>query len=411
MPDEGPGLRDPERARITSYANSARNYSHEPIRKDPMKGHVFKRKGARGTSWYYMHDLPPDPIMGRRQAKRGGFASQREAQTALTAELGKIQRGEHIEKSKITVGEFLEREWLPAIEASRRRKSGTLDQYRIYVEKRIVPAIGQVVLQDLDAATLDRFYATLGTRLAPKSVRNTAIMLSGALSFAATRRRIRSNPAKDAEMPKAERKEMCYWTPDETRRFLRHVADDRLYALWFLVGTTGLRRGEALGLRWQDVDLDGGHLSVVQSLVVNGGAVKVETPKTGRSRRSLSIPPSTLEALRRWRKLQIEERLAWGPDYDDSGLVFTRDDGSRLDPRTVSRTFDRLVGSSGQRRIRLHDVRHSYATAALRAGVSVKVVSERLGHKSVVITLDVYAHVMPLADEEAAAKVERLIVG
>ncbi len=377
-----------------------------------MKGHVFKRKGARGTSWYFMHDLPPDPVTGRRrQAKRGGFATQREAQTALTTELGKIETGEHVEKTKLTVGEFLEREWLPSIEASGRRKSGTLDQYRIYITKRIVPAIGNVPLQDLDAATLDRFYATLGTRLAPKSVRNTAIMLSGALSFAVTRRHARSNPAKDAEMPKAARVEMRYWTPEETRAFLKHVSDDRVYALWLLLATTGLRRGEALGLRWTDVDLDAGHLSVVQSLVVNGGEVKVETPKTDRSRRSLSIPPSTLEALKRWRKAQIAERLAWGPDYADSGLVFTREDGTRFDPRTVSRTFDRLVGSSGQRRIRLHDVRHSYATAALRAGVSVKVVSERLGHKSIVITLDVYAHVMPQADEEAAAEVERLIVG
>jgi integrase len=172
-----------------------------------------------------------------------------------------------------------------------------------------------------------------------------------------------------------------------------------------------MRRGEALGLRWRDVDLDAGRLSIVQTVVVNGNEVRFDTPKTDKGRRSISIPSSTLAALRRWSTRQKADRLRWGEDYEDSGLVFTMENGTRLDPRTVSRTFDRLVTAAKVASIRLHDLRHTYATSALASGESVKVVSERLGHASIAITLDVYAHVTPQHDADAAERVERLLVG
>jgi integrase len=373
---------------------------------------VYAYQTTDGRRWEFRHDLPADPVTRKRRQKvRRSFTSQREAKDARAASLSEQRGGSYVEPSTLTVRAFLEDEWLPAIVASGNRKSGTLDQYRIYIKARIVPAIGNIALQELDAATLDRFYAELGQRLAPKSVRNTALMISTALTFAVKRGRIVQNPAKDAEMPRAPRTTMRYWHPEETARFLVSVQEHRLYALWLTLATTGLRRGEVLGLQWPDIDLDAARVSVLRSLVVNTGALHIETPKTDRSVRAIALSPITTETLRRWRKQQLEERLAWGSAYQDSGHVFTREDGAVIDPRLLTRTFTRLVAASGVPMIRLHDVRHSYATAALRAGISAKVVSERLGHASIGITLDTYSHVLPQADEEAAAAVERLIVG
>lgn len=377
-----------------------------------MQGRVHKYEGQRGVSWFYVHDLPANASdRGRRQVKRRGFATKRAAQEALTAALREVDTGSFVERSKLTVGQFLQDEWLPAIEASGIQKSGTIDQYRIYIRVRVMPSIGGIALQQLDAAALDRFYVDLGQRLAAKSVRNTALMMSTALKFAVKRGRVSRSPAPDAHMPKAPRTTMQYWAPEETKAFLDSVRDDRLYALWLLFATTGMRRGEAMALRWDDVDFDRSRVSIQRSLVVNSGVVKIETPKTDRSVRSIAISPASKNALRQWRRAQLEERLAWGEAYTESGFVFTNEDGAVIDPRTISKRFQRLIAVAGVRAIRLHDVRHSYATAALRAGIPAKVVSERLGHKSIAMTLDTYSHVLPQADEEAAETVERLILG
>ena len=237
-----------------------------------MQGRVHKYEGQRGVSWFYVHDAPANASdRGRRQVKRRGFATKRAAQEALTAALREVDTGSFVERSKLTVGEFLQHEWLPAIEASGVQKSGTIDQYRIYIRVRVMPAIGGITLQDLDATTLDRFYVDLGHRLAPKSVRNTALMMSTALKFAVKRGRLSRSPAPDAHMPKAPRTTMQYWAPEETKAFLDSARDDRLYALWFLFATTGMRRGEAMAMRWDDVDFDRSRVSIQRSLVVNSG--------------------------------------------------------------------------------------------------------------------------------------------
>lgn len=373
---------------------------------------VYSYTTKDGKRWAFMHDLPAEPATGkRRQRLRRGFKTQREAREARAASLAELRDGTYVEPTTLTLGAFLEDEWLPSIEASGNRKRGTLEQYRLYTKARIKPEIGSIPLQELDAPTLDRFYRDLRAEYSPKYVRNIALMLSTALTFAVKRGRLSRNPAKDAELPKAERPEMKCWSPEETKTFLEHVRDDRLYPLWLLMATTGMRRGEVLGLQWGDVDLDGRRLSIVRALVVNDGEVRVETPKTARSVRSIALSPAAADALRHWRKVQMEERLQWGSAYVDSGFVFTRENGEPIDPRTLTRSFARLCREAGLPPIRLHDLRHTYATAALRAGIPAKVVSERLGHASIAITLDTYSHVLPQADEEAAAVVERLIIG
>lgn len=160
--------------------------------------------------------------------------------------------------------------------------------------------------------------------------------------------------------------EMKTWTAEELRRFLDFVASDRLYGAWVLAATTGLRRGEVLGLRWGDIDLEPGRLAVRQTLVSVAYETKFSTPKTKRGRRSVSLNATTVMALRSHRKRQLQDRMAWGPAYQDSGLVVTREDGSLVHPDRFTQMFDKHVKNSGLPRIRLHDLRHTHATLAFR---------------------------------------------
>jgi integrase len=199
------------------------------------------------------------------------------------------------------------------------------------------------------------------------------------------------------------------WTADVLRRFLDHVRDDRLFSAWRLAASTGLRRGELLGLRWQDVDLDAGRVSVRQTLTTVGNKAAFGEPKTARCKRNLALDGVTIGVLRSWRTRQAEERLGFGPAWQDTGLVFSREDGSLIHPDTFSFWFERQVRAAGVSRIRFHDLRHTHATLALQAGVPAKVVSERLGHATVAFTLDVYSHVIPALQEDAAERIAALV--
>jgi integrase len=191
---------------------------------------------------------------------------------------------------------------------------------------------------------------------------------------------------------------MKTWTAPELRRFLSHVQGERLYALWLLAATTGMRRGELLALKWPDVDLAAARVSVAES-------------KTAAGRRSVALDPATVTALKAWRRQQAAERLAWGAGWLNLGLTFTREDGSALNPVWVNVTFTKRQRTIGLPRIRFHDLRHTHATIALQAGVHAKVMQERLGHASISITLDLYSHVIPAMQEDAAATVAKLVLG
>jgi len=172
---------------------------------------------------------------------------------------------------------------------------------------------------------------------------------------------------------------------------------------------TGMRRGEALGLRWLDVDLEAGRLSVRRALVPTNREVVVSEPKTVKGRRVIALDPGTVEVLKAQAARQLHEQNDWDEAWVESGLVFTQENGSALDPESVTRYFRRAVKKSMLPSIRLHDLRHTHATLALQAGIHPKVVSERLGHATVSITLDTYSHAIPAMQEEAAALIAGLV--
>jgi integrase len=202
---------------------------------------------------------------------------------------------------------------------------------------------------------------------------------------------------------------MKTWSAEQLKVFLKATTNDRLHGLWHLLALTGMRRGEALGLRWADVDLEAGRIAVRRALVPVGRGVIVSEPKTARGKRSIALDPETVEVLKAQAARQLEEQQR-SKTWTDTGLVFTREDGEALHPEVASRCFRQAVKRTMLPEIRLHDLRHSHATLALRAGIHPKVVSERLGHATVAITLDTYSHAVPAMQEEAAMRIAELVL-
>lgn len=359
-----------------------------------------------GRGWRYRAAIGVNPDTGRRRwVSKGGFPTKRAATAALTAVLADADRGVVVERSPLTVSEYLD-QWLDGVAGD--LKPTTLGGYQQAV-KRLKRTIGDVKVQDLKPLAVERAYQKLtASGLEAKTVLNTHMVLRRALADAERLDLVVRNAAAAARPPSVRRKEQETWTPDELNQFLTTVVDHRLFAAFVLSATTGMRRGELLGLRWRDVDLDAGRLSIVSTITtVNGRAIE-STTKTNKSRRRIALDGGTVAVLRAHQERQSAERQLAGKLWSDSGLVFTREDGTALHPDRFTHLFTRLSRKAGLSPIRLHDLRHTYATLALEAGVHPKIVSERLGHATTGITLDLYSHVAPSMDEQAAEMIAGL---
>jgi integrase len=242
-------------------------------------------------------------------------------------------------------------------------------------------------------------------------------MIRKALNDAVDARLIEWNPASSAKPPKAKtaeeqaRRKRRYLDANEVRRFLSAAKDHRLETALLLAAMTGMRRGEVLGLRWRDVDMEEGRLVVEQTLVSPRYVLAFSEPKTEQGRRSVDLDPQTVSALRRHRAQQASERLAFGPGYADSDLVFRCEDGTPVKPPLFSLAFKGVAKKAGLLPLRLHDLRHTQVALLARAGVPAKVVSERLGHHSAGFTLDNYGGTFPVQHREAAEKLASLVAG
>jgi integrase len=347
------------------------------------------------------------------------------AQAALTDSLAAHAKGEDIEPNKMTTAEWLQ-DWLELVRPG--LKPGTVRSYHDIIEHRLTPWLGDVPLGKLRPAQISACYAKLrekGRRdgnggLSETSLEHTHRCLRAALEAAAKSRMIPRNPADDiVKKPKRGQVEMCTWMPEQLKAFLDLTEPDRFHPLWVLAAMTGMRRGELLGLKWSDIDvkwddkpIEDGRLSVLRNRVAVGYEVVEGTPKTPRSIRVIDLDSETIRILKKWKNgAQKGEQLAWGPGWTDSGYVFTREDGTPLHPHQVADAFEAAVLRSGLPVIRFHDLRHGWATMALRAGASPKIVSERLGHVSVGFTMTVYAHATPGWQKEEAEKVAGIVFG
>jgi integrase len=253
-----------------------------------------------------------------------------------------------------------------------------------------------------------------GAGLDPRTVNYVHTIVHRAFKDAVRWGRLARNPADAADPPRSGQKSDGFqsWDAATLRRFLGESSEsgDRLHALWILLAMTGMRRGEALGLRWSDVDLDAGRLRVVQTVIQVRSKVTIGEPKTARGRRPIALDAGTVAVLREHRRRSVEQRVLVGPAFEDRGLVFHHPDGSCLKPDAVSAAFVRRVRAAGLSRLTLKGLRHTWATLALERGIHPRVVQERLGHSTIAITLGIYSHVVPTLHDEAAQLVADLVL-
>jgi integrase len=370
-----------------------------------VRGHIYKR----GSAWTVVYDEGHDEHGRRRQRSRGGFATRREAQRFLTDVLARLGDGSYAAPSKITLGEFLEGEWLPAVEATLRPLS--VQTYAILIRGHIVPRLGSLRLQAVTGGHLNGLYRELEQAgLAPATRRVIHAVIHRALKDAVRWGKLVRNPADLADPPVPGRPRAEAWTAGEVARFLEHVRNDRLFPLWRLAATTGMRRGELAGLTWRCLDLDGARLAVEQQLLRTRDGVVFGPPKSDCSRRTIALDPVTIRVLRDHRETQLLERAVAGEAYDDWDLVFADELGGPLHPAQLTRWFARHRRNAGLTVGTLHILRHTAATLALTEGVPVHIVAARLGDDPNTV-LATYAHLLPRSDEQAAERVAALLAG
>lgn len=361
----------------------------------PEKG-ALRKPRSPGASRGYRIDLGVDDAGKRRQRQVGNFATKREAQAALNEALAGLQKGTYVTPSKQTVRDFLET-WIDTVKPELALTAWT--NHREVLENSVMPHIGSIRLAELSPMDLKRWHGVLldhgrrdGTPLAANSVKLAHRVLHRTLADAVRWNVMPANPASSVRVPKGEHQQMSVWTSDEARRFLDSLAEDRLRGLWALAPHTGTRRGELAGLRWSDMDLDEGTLTVSQQRTTAGSKTVTTTPKA-RSQRQLLLADPTVALLREHLDRQVLERATAGVAWIESGYVFVDESGEPLLPQRLTKMFAAAIARAGVPKIRLHDVRHTLATNGLAAGVHPKVVQEQLGHATIAVTMDIYSHV------------------
>ena len=390
-----------------------------------MRGNITKRTGAQGTAYRVRVELPRDE-QGRRRSRSVTCKTKREAERELARILHEIETGQYLQPETITVAEYLQRWLSDAAKPSVRR--ATYSRYEVAVRRHITPALGSMPLQKLRPLHLQRLYADLvDDGMAPAGVRRVHSALHVALGQAVRWRMLMLNPADGVTLPKLAAREVRVLDAAETARLLaaaerpdaQHRA--RLRAPLMVTVGTGLRRGELLGLRWCDIDFKTGSLAVVQTLREDGQGLYVESPKTARGRRRIALSETIIAALRAHRVEQDAERLKAGPAWREGNYVFAALGGGPWAPSNFGRAFRALLRRTGGRDdagrpipplvCRFHDLRHTHASQLLACGVHPKVVSERLGHGSIGITLDTYSHLLPGLQEQAMERWEAAMGG
>ncbi|MBV9817999.1 MAG: site-specific integrase [Solirubrobacterales bacterium] len=343
-----------------------------------MQGHIHKRvrtdrHGKKTVRWYVVLNLGFDHEGRRRQKWHGGFRTRREAEAARAKLVTDLNTGSYVLPGRMTLGEWVRHSWLPMTE--QRVKPTTFYSYKRNLELHVVPALGAKLLQQLTPPMLNGLYASLATGsesrkpLSAKTISYIHATVHKVLADAVDTGLLGRNAAAGAKPPRPSRRTTGWinaWEPEELARFLEFVQDTRLAPIWRLSAMTGMRRGEILGLRWQDVDLDRARLSVRQALVAVGYEVVHSTPKS-HSARVIDLDAETVAQLRAHRARQDGERREWGADYEDQDLVVAKENGEPIHPHTFSQSFERLIEKAALRTIRLHDLRHSHATLALKA--------------------------------------------
>ncbi len=375
-----------------------------------MAGQVIKRGDK---TWVVRIFTGRDGKGKRRYLNKTVRGNKKEAETYLSTTLAQISTGTFVEPLKLTVGEYLDK-WL-ATAAKARLRERTHDDYSAKLESYVRPRIGTQRLSDVRPLDVQGIYSAMADRkLSPRTIRYTHAILSSALKQAVRWNMLARNPCDAVELPRMERKEMQALSPNQVVNFLCAAKDDEYGALFAFAVATGMRPEEYLALKWSDLDFDGRTATVTRTLIWRkGGGWYFGEPKTTRSRRTVPFPESIARVLKTHRSKQAETKLKAGSDYAPDNFVFATSEGKPLHLRNLTLRHFRptLKRAELPEIFRLYDLRHTCASLLLGANEHPKIVSERLGHASITLTLDTYSHVLPSMQQGASDKLERIMYG
>ncbi|MCL6560780.1 MAG: site-specific integrase [Firmicutes bacterium] len=350
------------------------------------------------------------------------FETRKEAQDWLAKVAHEKNIGAFVEPHKTTLGEWLDR-WLNDYKKMKIRLT-TFESYEMNIRDHIKPAIGNIPLRQLQTSDLQRFYASLlkdgrhdgKGALSVRTVRYIHTILKAALEQAVMEQLLYRNVAKAVELPEEKKKEVVPFTREEIIKFVNHIKDDRLFAAYYLDIKTGLRRGELLGLTWQDIDFENGRLQVRRELVQvkkEGERIKrpleFQEPKTEKSKRTVPLTKDVIKVLKAHKARQAQEKLFHGQHYQNNDLVFCTEDGKPIWPRNFHRRYTKLLKKAGLPHKKFHALRHTFASLLLEEGEDLKNVQELLGHASIVVTGDIYTHVLERVKKKAVDKLDRIV--
>lgn len=370
-----------------------------------MKGHIRQRskdtwaiviylgteQGKKRQKWYTVH------------------GSKKDAERELRRLLHEMDTGAFVEPSKLTVGEYLT-QWLEYVKM---QVSGpTYDRYEAIVRLHLTPRLGKIPLHKLSPLQIQKAYAQMmadgnhhkAGGVSPRTAATHHRVLHRALDQAVKWQLLSRNPAENVEPPRYQRREMRVLDEEGVRELLDAARESQVYLPILLAVTTGMRSGEILALRWEDIDLASG-TATIRRTMAQGRGLYFKEPKTAKSRRLVRLPGITVEALKEAHRNQAQHKLLLGASYKQNDLVCCQPDGGPIWPSNLREGFHRVLGRIGKS-MRFHDLRHTHATLLLRQGVNPKIVSERLGHSNIGLTLDTYSHVLPDMQEEVVRKLD-----
>lgn len=374
------------------------------------------RNGKKYEYWEARYTEGADPGTGKQVQRSITGKTQKEVAQKLKAATAAIDNGTYTAPSKQTLGQWLD-VWTETYCGS--VKPRTLEIYKSDIRVHIKPALGAIRLESLTTQNIQAFYNALGKPakgrpqgLSSKTVKNIHGVLHKALQQAVLIGSLRFNPTDACTLPRREKRELTPFDDEQIIAFLKEIEGNRYETLFTVTLFTGMREGEVLGLMWECVDFEAGTITINKQLqlheAIGGGAYQLGSTKNGKSR-SITPAASVMALLKRHRAAQAAQRLRAGNLWQDSGFVFTDELGQPFAKATVYRAFKRAAAAIGRPDARFHDLRHSYAVAAIRSGDDIKTVQENLGHATASFTLDVYGHVTKQMKQDSAARMDAFI--
>lgn len=376
-----------------------------------MRGHFYQQK----KGWGFTIDIGKDEKGKRLQKRYSGFKTKKEAEKACANAITELEKGTFVTPKDFTVASYL-RDWLAIYKQN--IAPNTYNGYRVNIENHIIPIIGHIKLQELQPLHVERMYVQLlikeddtdsiGT-LSASSIRYVHATLRKALNDAYKKQYVVRNVTEMVTVPRGKTFKAKFLEQEQVTLLLNALKGTQIFLPTLLAVGLGLRRGEVLGLQWKDIDLKTGFLTVNRSLTPVRGGYKLGDTKTEDSNKPLAIPKSLLINLKQTKLTHIENKLYFGQAYQDLDFVCENPDGSPLSPHTWQHAFKRALEKASLPDLRLHDLRHTNASLMLKNGVNMKVVSERLRHSKIGITMDIYTHIDTEQQKDAAQKIDDVI--